>query len=130
MEFDYTVETEKDVATALRDLEQALVERKFSALWHLDVNEKLREKGFALEPEFHILEVCSAPRAKQALETNLKVGYFLPCKVVVYRDGGKTRIGLPKPEVLINLLGDERLRDLATEVEATLREAVDAAARS
>lgn len=46
----------------------------------------------------------------------------------VYRTGGQTRIGLLRPELLIDLLGDERLRDLAAEVEVTLREAVDAAA--
>lgn len=37
MDFDYTVPANKDVATAIRDLEAALAERKFSALWHLDV---------------------------------------------------------------------------------------------
>lgn len=93
------------------DLEQALIERKFGALWHLDVNEKLKEKGFDLEPEFHFFEVCSAPRAKQAIETNIKVGYFLPCKVVVYLQGGHTRIGLLNPTVLIELQNDARLRD-------------------
>ncbi len=130
MDFEVTVETPKDVPTVLRDLERALTERQFSTLWHLSVNDKLKEKGFTLEPEFHILEVCNAARAKQALETNIKVGYFLPCKVVVYRQGDKTAIGLPRPEMLMDLLGDERLRDLAREVESTLREAVEAAARA
>ncbi|PZN09295.1 MULTISPECIES: DUF302 domain-containing protein [Thermaerobacter] len=131
-ELDYTVATDKPVDEAIQALQSALAERKFSALWHLHVNEKLREKGFHLEPDFHIFEVCNPAKAKQALETDQKVGYLLPCKIVVYadrNDGNRTKIGLLRPQTLIGLLDDERLRDLANEVEQELRAAVDAAAR-
>lgn len=127
MDVAFTVTTDKDVATAIRDLEAALVERRFSALWHLDVRAKLAEKGVELGPQFHILEVCSAPRAKEALEANIQVGYFLPCKIVVYRDASGTKIGLLRPKLLIGLLGDPRLADLARAVEAELTAAVAAA---
>jgi len=129
---DYTVATDKPVSEAIKALQAALEEHKFSALWHLHVNEKLREKGFVLEPDFHIFEVCNPGKAKQALETDQKVGYLLPCKIVVYADrvdGHRTKIGLLRPQVLMGLLGDERLRDLANEVEQELRAVVDAAAR-
>ncbi|ADU50374.1 protein of unknown function DUF302 [Thermaerobacter marianensis DSM 12885] len=131
-ELDYTVATDKPVDEAIQALQSALAERKFSALWHLHVNEKLREKGFHLEPDFHIFEVCNPAKAKQALETDQKVGYLLPCKIVVYsdrNDGNRTKIGLLRPQTLIGLLDDERFRDLANEVEQELRAVVDAAAR-
>lgn len=131
-ELDYTVATDKSVDQAIAALQSALAERRFSALWHLHVNEKLREKGFHLEPDFHIFEVCNPAKAKQALETDQKVGYLLPCKIVVYsdrNDGNRTKIGLLRPQTLIGLLDDERFRDLANEVEQELRAAVDAAAR-
>jgi uncharacterized protein (DUF302 family) len=121
------VATGKAPAEAVKAVEAALAERKFSVLWHLTVNDKLAEKGLSLEPEVHILEVCSAPRAKQALETNLDVAGFLPCKVVVSSSGGQTQIALIKPTMLMNVLGDERLKALAEEVEAVLLEAVQAA---
>ena len=128
VEYHYTRSTGKSVPEAIAALEAALTNRKFSALWHLDMQSKLKEKGLELKPEFHVFEVCSAPRAKEALETNLQVGYFLPCKMVVYSDDGQTRIGLLRPHLLMDLLGEERLKALATDVETELRAAVDEAA--
>lgn len=125
----YSVTTPKDLDTAIADLEKALADRKFAVLWHLDMNEKLREKGLDLEPEVRVLEVCSAPRARQALETNLDIAYLLPCKVVVSRQGGETRIGLARPVKLLGTLGDTRLDPLAREVEEVLTEAVNEAAK-
>lgn len=122
-----SVSTAKSPADAVKAVEAALAERKFSVLWHLNVGEKLTEKGLTLEPEVHILEVCSAPRAKQAIETNPEVAYFLPCKIVVKRVNGETEIGLARPTMLMDVLGDGRLQQLAEEVEAVLLEAVTAA---
>lgn len=125
--YHYTQPTDKPIPQAIAALEEALAKRKFSALWHLDMGSKLKEKGLDLEPEFHVFEVCSAPRAKEALETNLEVGFFLPCKMVVYARDGQTHVGMLRPELLMSLLGEERLKNLATGVEETLREAVDEA---
>lgn len=127
MEYEKSVHTKKTPAEAVAAIEEALLERKFSVLWHLNMNEKLKEKGFDLGPEVHVLEVCSAPRAKHALETNPNVAYFLPCKVVVQSENGKTRIGYARPSLLIDVLGEERLSDLAAEVETVLAAAIEAA---
>ncbi len=126
MEYQVSVTTSKTPSEVIRALEEALAARKFSVLWHMKVNEKLEEKGLSLEPEVHILEVCSAPKAKHAIETNPDVTYFLPCKVVVRGENGQTTIGLPRPTKLMGILGDERLKGLAEEVEQTLVEAVQA----
>jgi uncharacterized protein (DUF302 family) len=125
MDYHYTQPTDKSPAEAIAALEGALTKRKFSALWHLDIGAKLKEKGLDLEPEFHIFEVCSAPRAKEALETNIQVGYFLPCKMVVYSKDGKTHVGLLRPQLLMDILGEERLQQLATDVDNELKQAVD-----
>jgi uncharacterized protein (DUF302 family) len=71
--------------------------------------------------------VCNPLKAKEVLEANIRAGYFLPCKVVVYAEDGKTKIGMPRPTVLIGLLGDDSLRQVAEEVEADLSAALDAA---
>lgn len=127
MEFAYQVETSKGVSEAAAAVEAAMAGLKFSVLWQLDVNRTLESKGLSLEHEVRILEVCSAPRAKGALETNPDVAYFLPCKIVVKRVEGQTTIGLARPGTLLALLGDERLEGLAREVEAELMAIVDAA---
>lgn len=127
MEFELHVRTKKSVAEAIVAVEAALAERKFGVLWHLNVNQKLAEKGVDLEPEVHILEVCNPLRAKEAIETNPLVAYFLPCKVIVRSVDGETEIGLARPTMLMGVLGDERLKGMASEVEATMMAALEAA---
>lgn len=124
----FSVRTAKGVAEAAAAVDAALAARRFSVLWAMDVNEKLQEKGLSLNGQFRILEVCSAPRAKQALETNPAISYFLPCKVVVQQAEGGAEIGFPRPTALIGLVGDDRLNDLAREVEDVLLAAVREAA--
>ncbi len=125
----YAVTTDKSIESAIEALTDALSRRQFSVLWHLDMNEKLIQKGLEPEPPFHVLEVCSAPRAKEALRTTQIVGYFLPCKLVVYQDRetGKTTLGLPDPEALLTLAGHSSLDGLAREITAILHEAVEEA---
>jgi uncharacterized protein (DUF302 family) len=130
VDYHYTQPTDKSIPEASAALEDALTRRKFSALWHLDMGSKLKEKGLELEPEFHIYEVCSASRAKEALETNVEVGYFLPCKMVVYNKDGKTHVGMLRPELLMAMLGEDRLQSLATGIEEELRGAVDDAVQT
>lgn len=124
--------TAKSVPEALQAVTAALERHRFAVLYHLDVNEKLAEKGLGAVPPFHILEVCSAPRAKQALETNPSAGYFLPCKVVVFRDpqGEGTVIGLQRPHVMLDLVGDDRLKPLVDDVETVLTQVVEEAAQA
>ena len=95
--FDYTVTTGKEFGKTIEDLKLALGERKFGVLWELDVSSKLKEKGVEYPGTFRILEVCNPQRAKGVLEANIRAGYFLPCKVVVYVADGKTNIGMPRP---------------------------------
>ncbi|GAA5346356.1 uncharacterized protein (DUF302 family) [Planifilum fimeticola] len=125
--FDYTVETGLTVDEAVRSVEEALARRKFSVLWKLDIPVKLLEKGIHLDQEYRVLEVCNPEIPKKVLTRNQKGGYFLPCRVVVYKDRetGKTRIGMARLTVLFGLTGDEQLKGIAEEVESVLVEVLD-----
>ena len=125
--FDYTVTSQKDFDSAVDSLKHALTGFKFGVLWELDLPAKLKEKGVEYQGQFRILEICNPQRAKAVLETNIRVGYFLPCKVVVYVENGVTKIGMPRPSALIALLGDNRLQEEAAEVERDLIAAIDQA---
>lgn len=127
MDFHYSVVTDKTIDEAVDSLENALKENEFGVLWKMDLPAKLHEKGVELDMQYRILEVCNPHEAKRVLTQNPLVGYFLPCKVVVYGSGGKTYIGLPKPTSLMEVLNDPALMDVAQDVEATLKRAVDEA---
>lgn len=127
--FAYTVETTQSVDDAIRALEESLAHRKYTVLWKLDIPTKLMEKGIALEQDFRVLEVCNPDVAKKVLTRNQMGGYFLPCRIVVYRgaDTFKTHIGLVRPTAWMKLAEDERLDGIAEEVEKVLVEAINEA---
>lgn len=118
--FDYTVDTDKNIEEAIQRLENSLKEEKFGVLWKFDIKEKLQEKGLDFNKEFKVLEVCNPHEAQRVLNENQMAGYFLPCKIVVYEDDGKTKIGMPKPSVLISLLNDDKLQGFAKDIEVRL----------
>lgn len=124
--FHYTVETSKSVEEAIQSLEKHLEEEKFGVQWQFNVKETLNNKGFELENPFTILEVCNPQEAQNVLSVNQLVGYFLPCKMVVYENNqGKTKIGMPRPSSLIQMVEDDSLHEIATEIERRLIACID-----
>ncbi|MGQ4668093.1 DUF302 domain-containing protein [Metabacillus halosaccharovorans] len=123
--FDYTVTTTKNVKEAVSSLELKLKEEKFGVLWKFDIKEKLQEKGLEFESDYLVLEVCNPHEAERVLKENLLVGYFLPCKIVVYSDNGKTKIGMPRPTALINLINNEEIKRLAKDIEERLIQCIN-----
>lgn len=123
--FHYTVSTNKTVEQAIEDLTDNLKKENFGVLWQLDMKEKLHEKDVELGMPYHILEVCNPVEAQRVLSENALVGYFLPCKLAVYEEGGSTRIGMPKPTALIGLVENEALMSIASDIEQRLISCVD-----
>ncbi|MBL0385630.1 DUF302 domain-containing protein [Tumebacillus sp. ITR2] len=125
--FHYTVDTDKTIDEAVAAVEASLKQHKFGVLWQLDLPKKLQEKGVDYEQPYRILEVCNPVEAKRVLTQNPLVGYFLPCKVVVYEDNGQTKIGMPKPTVMMGVVNDPALAEIAQGVEDTLIKALEEA---
>ncbi|RBW70167.1 DUF302 domain-containing protein [Bacillus taeanensis] len=127
MEFDFTVETSRDIDEVVSSLEEALQQDGFGVLWDFDLTGKLQEKGMDFNTPFRILEVCNPKEADRILKENKMVGYFLPCKIVVYEDSGQTKVGMPKPTALINLADDQSLNEIAMDVEKRLIHSIERA---
>ena len=114
----YIVETVKDVETAARDLEEAVKRNKFGVLHVYDLQKTLKEKGVDFPNACRILELCNPQRASQVLTQNMAVNMALPCRISVYEEGGRTKIGMVKPTALLAMFsGAEALRAVAEEVE-------------
>lgn len=118
----YTIEE------TLERVKQQLGSVGFGVLWELDFKEKLKEKGLDYAYHYWVLEVCNPPRALKVLEAVQQVGYFLPCKVVVYESKEGVRVGLPKPTSLLGIISEDiRVKQVAEEVETLLTEALNKA---
>lgn len=121
MDFHYTVETDKTIDEAISAIEHNLKENKFGVLWQLNLTETLQKKGVdSYTTPYRILEVCNPVEAGRVLSQNSLVGYFLPCKITIYVEEGKTKIGLPKPTAMIGLIKDTELESIAQEIEKIL----------
>ncbi|TDX49186.1 DUF302 domain-containing protein [Orenia marismortui] len=118
--FHYTIEIDKSTQQAIELLKDNLKEEQFGVLWEFDVQKKLQAKGLEFNQEYYVLEVCNPQEAQRILNKNQLVGYFLPCKIVVYNDQGKTKIGLPKPTALIELVDNPELTAIAENIEERL----------
>lgn len=125
VEFHYTVTSTKPFDQALNDLEANLAGAKFGVLWSLDVPAKLKEKGVEFNQPYRILEVCNPAKAKQALEIDPKVGFFLPCKLTVYSKDGKTEMGMLRPTMVMDVVGNAGLKEFTAEVDKTLKDVLD-----
>ncbi|MCP8617683.1 DUF302 domain-containing protein [Salirhabdus salicampi] len=125
--FHYTVETNKTLNETVTSLEESLKEEQFGVLWQFNIQDKLEEKGLELDDPFLVLEVCNPKEAQRVLTENKMVGYFLPCKIVVYEDESKTKIGMPKPTALIEMVNDNAVKELAEDIEKRLIKCIDQA---
>lgn len=124
MDIQYKLATTKNFEKALEDLKSSLSNHNFGVLWELSFKDKLAEKGLDFDKNFTILEVCNPKQAKEVLERNIEVGFFLPCKMVVYEDNDTVYIGMPKPTKLISMVDDD-LSSIAEEVENVLKAAIE-----
>lgn len=125
--FHYTVETNKSMKEAIKSLETNLKDDKFGVLWQFNIQETLQKKGFDFNQPYQVLEVCNPAEAKRVLSENQLVGYFLPCKIVVYHDmeTEKVKIGMPKPTALIEMVNDESIKEFAADIENRLITCID-----
>lgn len=127
MNLIYEKETDKSFDEAIASVKEELQKRQFGVLWELNMKDKLSEHDLELDGKAVILEVCNPQKAHTVLNTHIKVGYFLPCKVAIFEQKGKTTIGTLLPSELMSQMPGADLSDVAQEVEQVLRDAVDAA---
>lgn len=121
----YEVKTNKSFEKSVEDLKENLSNHSFGVLWELNFKDKLEEKGLEFDKNFKIFEVCNPKQAKEVLDKNIEVGYFLPCKIVIYENGDSISIGMPKPTSLIEMVNDDELSSISVEVEKELKAAID-----
>ena len=93
-----------------------------------DLGTTLRNKGISFDEQCKIFEVCNPGQAAKVLSTDMRLNMALPCRISVFTDKGKTKIGLIKPvEMLSALSEDAALAQIAREVEEQTTRMVDEA---
>lgn len=122
----YVKDTAKNVAQAVADLERSVAKHGFGLLHSYDFRKTLGEKGFPLANECRVLEICNPGQASRILQQDMALNMALPCRVSVYQDAGRTKIGMITPTSVLALVSpSDDLRAQAAEVERIVRNIID-----
>ena len=114
----YTVDSDKSFEQASADLDAAVKRHGFGVLHVHDLGATLRSKGIAFGNDCRVFEVCNPAQAAKVLSSDMRLNMALPCRISVYTEQGRTRIGLIKPvQMLAALSDDPALALVAREVE-------------
>lgn len=124
MQINFELKSEKSFEDTLSSLVDNLKLEGFGILWEFDVYEKLQEKGLSFDYNCRILEICNPQKAKDALDINLDAAYFLPCKIVVFEKTDGVYMGMIRPSLMMEMLGDKELMTTAHDVERHLKRAI------
>lgn len=106
---------------ALERVIAALKLQGFGVLTEIDVKETMKKKlGVEFRP-YKILGACNPPLAHRALQAAPQVGLFLPCNVTVAaNESGGVDIALVDPMVMLEMMPDPALVEIATEARTRL----------
>lgn len=124
----YIVETGKTFDEAAEDLDAAVKNHGFGVLHIHDLGSTLRSKGVPFDEQCKVFEVCNPAQAAKVLSTDMRLNMALPCRISVFTDSGKTKIGLIRPAQMLSILSqDAALREVSEEVEAKTIQMIDEA---
>ncbi|MBI2745094.1 MAG: DUF302 domain-containing protein [Burkholderiales bacterium] len=114
----YTVDTAKSFEQAAADLDTAVKRHGFGVLHVHDIGNTLRSKGLSFTENCRVFEVCNPAQAAKVLAADMQMNMALPCRISVYTEKGKTRIGMIKPTDMLAMLSqDPALGQVAREVD-------------
>ncbi len=125
----YTKESRKSIDEVGKALEEASVKRKFGVLTVHDLKQTMKKKGVDFKMECRIYEVCNPQQAKKVLEADPQISTALPCRISVYEEDGKVKISTIKPTAQLAMFGRKELEQVAKEVEDTIIDIIEEAAR-
>ena len=106
---------------------EMLAEQGFGVLTEVNVKNTLKEKLDIDFGKYQILGACNPPLAFEALSSELGVGLFMPCNVVVWENEDKsTTVASIDAKTMSDLIQNDEIDALAERVNSLLKIALDA----
>ena len=127
--YHFSVTVHGEFESVVETTRQALADNGFGIVSEIDVAATLESKlGVAHDP-YLILGACNPTFARDAVASEPSIGVLLPCNVVVrsIEDDGVV-IDFMDPAVMVDLVGEKRIHEIADEVRRNLEMARDAIA--
>ena len=125
--FSITVHGEFD--DAVNKTRDALSDHGFGIVSEIDMAATLKEKLDVDIPPYLILGACKPSAARDVVAVEPAIGTLLPCNVVVRAvEGDGVMVDFMDPAVIVELVGENRVREIADEVRTALEMTRDAIA--
>lgn len=127
--YHFSVTVHEDFSSAVARTKQALADQGFGIVSEIDMAAVLLEKLGVERSPYLILGACNPDFARTAVDHEPSVGVLLPCNVVVRAtDGDGVMVDFMDPAVLVDLVGESRVHEIAEEVRTRLEMVRDAVA--
>lgn len=112
---------------AVEQATKALADQGFGVLTRIDVKATLKQKLDKDMEDYLILGACNPSLAHRALDVDRQIGQLLPCNVVVRAsDDGGIIVEAMDPQLMVRVMDQPGLQDVADEAAAKLQSAIRA----
>ena len=123
--YGFTKELNTPFQKAVETVTEELKKEGFGILTKIDLREKFKEKLGIDFKKYAILGACHPPSAHKAVLAEENIGLLLPCNVIIYEKDDKVVISVIKPMMMMQMIDNEQLRQVAETVEAKLKVVFD-----
>lgn len=130
-EFVYVTETGKSFQEAVVAVRKTAESHKWGVLGDYDFSEILASKGFSQDEEVKAIDICAPSHADALMGVERLTGLCMPCSVLVFTEGGKTKMAAMSPgAVMPQLFPDAatKVRDQLDEITQQVRTIITEAA--
>ncbi|MBX8644331.1 MAG: DUF302 domain-containing protein [Thermoplasmata archaeon] len=118
---EFSVSSGKTIPETVAFLAERMARNGYGILGTIDVQKTLKEKTGKDVGGMTVLDVCSPAHALEAIEKSDTGPLLLPCRLTLQQDGAKTKVSLLSPKLLVKMVGDISLENMASAVESELR---------
>lgn len=105
---------------------QELKKEGFGVLTSIDVKDTLKKKIDVDINRYTILGACNPQFAYKAIQSENKIGVFLPCNVLVQaHPNGEIEVSAVDPVASMSAVNNKELAEIASEVREKLRRMIE-----
>jgi uncharacterized protein (DUF302 family) len=126
---EYAFRTQVDLSyeEAIERITAALKEQGFGVLTEIDMKATFKKKLDIDTRQYIILGACNPVLANKAVTAEVEIGLLLPCNVIVYvNDDGKTIVSIVDPQIMLGVVDNPDLAEIAHEAKERLQNALAA----